>query len=610
MPPGRWVPVHEKVDVPVFKNVLYAIKILHKADKTIMPSVIIAQLATEVFSNFIQGVLLLKVLLGIIEGESSFEYYVKILLLFFAAAIVYEVIIIASDYAQNIALKRVFKGLNNMIFKKACEVDVECYEDPVFYDAYQRATDILNHSIFMAFVMALSTLIGDVMALGLVIGVVTAIDPRYLVFLAPVAVVFVVEIIKSKLLYQRDLKMTTNHRVKAYSQRTVFLKDFSKDIRTSNVFAVIMRQFHRAVEDNIYIIKKYGVKLFLYSLLGSLFGEFTPIVGTYAYASYRFVSDTTLDITGFSVVLSSINSVRQTTTGIADALANLTNMALYFQNLHDFFDYEAKVVPGHKEAPPLESLEFRDVSFRYPSAEKDTIQHISFAINKGETVALVGVNGAGKTTLVKLMLRFYDVTDGEILYNGVNIREYDTASLRRRFATVFQDYKTFALSVNENVLCHAATDEERQLAEEALKQSGVWEKIQTLPDGADTVLTREFDEKGAGLSGGEAQKTAVARMFARPFDIAILDEPSSALDPIAEYKMYENLVKATKNKTVVYISHRLSSAVLSDKILVVGGGQLLECGTHNTLMEAGGEYARMFTLQASRYKEEEVSTVG
>ncbi len=608
--PRRWVPVHEEVKVPVLKNVLYAIKILNKADKTIMPSVIIAQLATEVFSNFIQGILFLKVLLGIIEGNASFEYYFKILLLFFASAVIYEVIIIASDYAQNIALKRVFKGLNNMIFKKAGEVDVECYEDPVFYDAYQRATDILNHSVFMAFVMDLSMLIGDAIALVLVISVVTSIDPSYLIFLAPVAIVFIAEIAKSKLMYKRDLSMTTNHRIKAYSQRTVFLKDYSKDMRTSNIFSVILRRFNRAVESNIRIIKNYGWRLFGYSMLTSFFGELVPIVGTYSYATYRFTSDSSLDISGFSVVLASINSVRQTTTGIADSLAELTNMALYFQNLHDFFDYETKVVKGEKMPEELETLEFKNVSFRYPNTEDNVINNVSFKINRGETVALVGVNGAGKTTLVKLMLRFYDVTEGEILYNGVNIREYDTDALRRRFATVFQDYKTFALSVYENVMCHETDEEERAVAEQALRQSGVWDKITTLPQGAATVLTREFDEHGAGLSGGEEQKTAVARMFAKPFDIAILDEPSSALDPIAEYNMYENLIKATENKTVIYISHRLSSAVLSDKILVLDGGRLIEQGTHAELMSEGGEYAEMFTLQASRYRAEEVSEVG
>ena len=607
--PRRWVPIHEDVKVPVIKNVIYAAKIIHKADKSLLPAAIIAQVSTQVFTLFFQGVLFLKVLLNIIQGNMTFEYFLKVLFLFLGVGLIYEVIIIASDYAQNIALKKIFKGLNNLIFKKAAEVDVSCYEDPEFYDAYQRATEILTRSIFMAYTMDLSMLLGNTISLVLVIGVVTAIDPVYLLFLLPVAAVFVVEIIKSKLLYKRDLSMTTNNRVKAYSQRTVFLKDFSKDMRTSNIFGVIINRFNKAVQDNIRIIKTYGWKLFIYSMIGSFFGEFVPIVGTYAFASYQFINDKGLDISGFSVVLASINSVRQTTTGIADSLAEMTNMALYFQNLHDFFDYESKVKSGKREAGEFESLEFKNVSFKYPSAEKNSINNVSFKINKGETVALVGINGAGKTTLVKLMLRFYDVTEGEILYNGINIKEYSLESLRRRFATVFQDYKTFALSVYENVICHEPNDEERKIAEQALKQSGVWEKIQTLPEFADTVLTREFDENGAGLSGGETQKTAVARMFAKNFDVAILDEPSSALDPVAEYKMYENLIKATSDKTVIYISHRLSSAVLSDNIIVIKGGKIIEEGKHADLISNGGEYAEMFELQASRYRDEEGGAV-
>ncbi len=604
-----WVPAHEE-KVPVVKNMLYAMKILHQADKTVLPFAILAQTSTAVFSMFFQGVLFLKMLLSLIEGEATFAMFAKYLLLFFAVGMVYEVIIIWCDYMQNIAWKKVYKGLNNLIFKKAAELDISCYEDPAFYDAYMRATDILTRGYFMAFAVDMSNLLGNLIALVLVVGIVTTIDPMYLLFLAPVLLVFAVQMLRSKLFYKRDLETTTNNRIKSYTERTVFLKDYAKDMRTSNVFSVIINRFYRAVEDNIRIIRTYGKKLFFYSLAGSFFGELVPIVGTYSFASYQFINNSGLDISGFSVVLSSINSVRQTATTIADSIAELANVALYFKNLHDFFDYETQVKDGALQAGEFESLEFKNVSFRYPTAKTDSIKNVSLTINKGETAAIVGVNGAGKTTLVKLMLRFYDVTEGEILYNGVNVKEYDADSLRRRFATVFQDYKTFALSVNENVLCHEGDEEEKLLAQQALMQSGVWEKIQTLPHGADTVLTREFDEKGAGLSGGEQQKTATARLFAKDFDIAILDEPSSALDPIAEYKMYENLIRATQNKTVVYISHRLSSAVLSDKIIVLGGGTVLETGTHAQLMEAGGEYSRMFTLQASRYTGQEVSDLG
>jgi ATP-binding cassette subfamily B protein len=282
-------------------------------------------------------------------------------------------------------------------------------------------------------------------------------------------------------------------------------------------------------------------------------------------------------------------------------------MALYFQYLKDFFSYEPKIVGGALEAGEFESLEFRNVTFKYPSADKNALENISFKINKGDTVAVVGINGAGKSTLVKLMLRFYDPDSGEILYNGINIKEYNLDSYRNAFACVFQDYKNFAISVFENVMCRECSEEDKLLARKALEQSGAWQKIETFENGGETLLTREFDENGAGLSGGENQKLSTARLFAKEFQLAILDEPSSALDPIAEYKMYENLVEATKQKTVIYISHRLSSAVLSDRIYVIDGGRIAETGTHTELMANGGSYAEMFTLQASRYLGEEVS---
>lgn len=610
MPQGRWVPLHEDVKVPVVKNILYAAKIMYKSDKVIMPAAVFAQTSYFVFVNFFQAVLFLKVLLSLIEGNASFSYYVKILLAFVGLSMLNEVIVVGCDYLLNVSAKRVFKGLNNMIFKKASEVDVACYEDPVFYDSYKRATDILNSGFFLGYCLQFARVIANLLSLILIVGVVATIDKAYLIFLAPVSIVFVVEIIKSKLIYKKDLSMTSNNRIKAYAQRTVFLKDFSKDVRCSNIFGVMLRNYQRAVDDNVRIIKTYGKKLFFFSMTGSIFGELVPIVGTYALASYKFYNNAGADISGFSVVLSAINSVRTCAEDIARSFAELSNMALYFQNLRDFFEYEPKITSGGKQAGELESLEIKNVSFKYPHSEKYSLKNVNIKIEKGQTVALVGVNGAGKSTLVKLLLRFYDPTEGEILYNGVNIKEYDVLSLRSKIATVFQDYKTFALSVAENVMCRECDENDKIQAEQMLRRSGAWDKIATLEDGVDTVLTREFDDNGAGLSGGENQKLAVARMFAKDFELAILDEPSSALDPIAEYKMYENLIAATENKTVIYISHRLSSAVLSDKIFVLDGGTVSESGSHAELMARGGKYSKMFTLQASSYNREDGDSVG
>lgn len=595
---------NEKEKASIAKNTIFAMKLIWKIDKGLPIGYLMAIVSEKIFSLFIQNVLFLKILLSAIDGNKDLSLYAKYLAMFFGVAAISKVIKWAGYYWSHYATKRVLQGLNNLVFEKASSLDISCYEDPDFYDNYQRATNVLQNGYFDIICWNISTILGNFIAFACIITTVFAINPVYLCFLLPVVFVFAVQIIKNKLLYKRNVEMTKNNRVKAYIQRTVFLRDYAKDIRTSNIFVVLMKRFKSAIDSNIEIYKKFGIKLFLCSLISSLFGEFIPLIGTYAYAGYEFIYTKSLTISGFSVVLSSINSIRFAVLQLAECFDELSYIAMYFQDLKKFFDYEEKIVDGLLKAEQFEKLEFKNVTFTYPGASKASLENVSFTINKGETVGIVGVNGAGKSTLVKLLLRFYDADSGEILYNGVNIKEYDVDSLRNSYATVFQDYKNFAISVFENVICHECSDEEKELAKEAMIKSGAWDKIKTLSNGGDTVLTREFEEDGVGLSGGESQKVSTARLFARDFEIAILDEPSSALDPIAEYKMYENLVKATKDRTVVYISHRLSSATLSDKIIVIDKGKIAEQGTHRELMQLGGVYSKMFALQASNYNKE------
>ncbi len=598
-------PMRERdAKVPVFKNIIYALKLVWSCDKRLLIGYLINCFASNVFVLFVQNILFLKVLLSVLDSAGSFESYLVSLVVFLVSSVVLLAVSWWANYVVHAATKNVLKRLNNKIFDKAITLDVECYENPEFYDKYQRATNVLAWGYFDMVCYSVSNIISCVASLGMVVGTVMSINPMYLLFLVPVIFVFFIETAKSKLVYKRDVEMTKNNRIKAYIQRTVFLKDFSKDMRTSNIFAVLMRRFKEAIDSNVEILRRYGVKLFIYSTVSSLFSEFIPIIGTYAFATYQFVYTNALTVSGFSVVLSSINAVRETSLGIARSFDMLVNMSLYFQNLRDFFDYEPKIISGDRIPEEFESIEFKNVSFKYPSADKYALKEVSFKIDKGETLALVGVNGAGKSTLVKLLLRFYDVTEGEILYNGVNIREYDLPAYRNIFGAVFQDYKNFAVSVCENVICHECSDEEKEKAVAALKRSGIWDKISGFDKKEDTVLTKEFDKNGEGLSGGENQKVSAARLFAKDFQFAVLDEPSSALDPIAEYKMYENLIEVTKNKAVLYISHRLSSAVLSDKIIVIGEGKVLQQGTHAELMAGEGKYKEMFTLQASSYNRE------
>lgn len=592
---------NEKEKASIVKNTIFSMKLIWKIDKGLPLGYLMAIVSEKVFSLFIQNVLFLKILLSAIDGNKDLSLYINYLAMFFVVSAISKVIKWVGYYWSHFATKRVLKGLNNLVFEKASSLDISCYEDPDFYDNYQRATNVLQNGYFDIICWNISTILGNSIAFACIITTVCVINPVYLCFLLPVIFVFAVQIIRNKLLYKRNVAMTRNNRVKAYVQRTVFLRDYAKDIRTSNIFVVLIKRFEAAIKSNIKIYKKFGIKLFICSLLSSLFGEFIPIIGTYAYAGYEFIYTKSLTISGFSVVLSSINSIRFATLQMAECFDELSFIAMYFQDLKKFFDYEEKIVDGSLTVGKFEKLEFKNVTFTYPGASSPSLENISFTINKGETIGIVGVNGAGKSTLVKLLLRFYDADSGEILYNGINIKEYDVDSLRNSYATVFQDYKNFAISVFENVICHECTDEEKKIAKSAMEKSGVWAKIETLSKGGDTVLTREFEDDGVGLSGGESQKVSTARLFARDFEIAVLDEPSSALDPIAEYKMYENLINATENKTVVYISHRLSSATLSDKIIVIDKGKVVEQGKHQELMKLGGVYSKMFALQASNY---------
>ncbi len=588
------------------KDIFYAVKIIHTHARGYLFARVAAQLAYWFFTAFIQEILFLRTILQIIENKGSFKEFAITAVLFCLSSIIATGINCSADFIISNKLKRVYKNLNFTIFEKAVRLDMAAYDNSEFYDKYQRATEIYSGGHYDNFAYYLSSVFaGGITGIFILIYVIS-IDPKILAFLLFALPLLVIESAKGKVEVKKDKDMTFHKRSKAYVKRIMYLKDYAKDMRTSNIFYVLNKRNTDACEGNIKAIKHHGKKITFYETLGGLFGETFPVVCAYLYATFRYAVERNLALGDFSVIMTAMSNLKDVVNDVGFAISTVKKESLYFENLREFLEYEEKITNGNIIASELESIEFKNVSFTYPEAKEPTIKNLNLVFNKGETTAIVGQNGAGKSTFVKLLLRFYNVTEGEILYNGVNIKEYDIESLRNRLATVFQDYKVFALSVSENILCHPVeNDEDKKIVELAIKSSGADSFVYKLPERENTIISREFDEKGTGLSGGEQQKLCVARMFAKDFDLAILDEPSSALDPIAEYKMYESLIEATKDKTVIYISHRLSSAVLSDKIYVFGDGTVQEQGTHQELMEKNGIYAEMFSLQASSYKESE-----
>lgn len=558
----------------------------------------------NVYYAVVVNVMFLETALSVIEGNGTFKEFAIRMCLIVLGKLLVDLIGYINVYTVRIKFEiKCESYINSLIFKKAQEVELGCYENPEFFDKYNRATWVIDKSGFKRIIEGSAWTIGSVVSLVLLVIYLISIDPVLLVFiLCPVAVI-AFRVFKNNIELEKEKEMTPYERQKDYVRRTILLKDFAKEIKTTNIFVVLEKRFRRAIEKNIKVIKKYGWKIALLECASDYFAEIIPVAGGFIYGCYRLIVAKDIPISEFSVLVSAITTCRNKINQLAYYFAMQQKHCLWVQNLREFLEYEPKIQSGDIIPEDFSSLEFRNVSFKYKDDADYILKNVSFKIEKGQTIAVVGHNGAGKTTLSKLLMRFYDVTEGEILYNGINIKEYDLLKYREKFASVFQDYRVFAMTVSENVLTEEVTDENKEVAVNALKMAGAYEKIGKLPNKENSLLTKEFDADGVLLSGGETQKVTIARLFARDFDIAVLDEPSSALDPVAESKMYDALLEGTKGKTVIYISHRLSSATRSDNILVFNKGVLSEHGTHAELMEKGGEYCEMFTLQASGYKE-------
>lgn len=305
----------------------------------------------------------------------------------------------------------------------------------------------------------------------------------------------------------------------------------------------------------------------------------------------------------FSMCVASASELYQGMRGLTFAWMDIAKRCNYANQFLKFLEYPAALEKGSREvAEGTHTIEFSHVGFRYPRSEQYVLKDINLKISSGEHLSVVGLNGAGKTTFIKLLCRLYDVTEGEILVDGVNIKEYSEEEYRKLFAVVFQDFKLFAFTLRENIAFGESANDER--INEVLSLAGFYEDAQKLPEGLDTMLYKSFDEHGTELSGGQQQKTAIARALYRDAPIVILDEPTAALDPVAEYDIYRRFDCLVGNKTAIYISHRLSSCKFCDRIAVFADNTIKEYGTHDELAgKKNGIYAEMFATQAQYYVE-------
>ena len=509
--------------------------------------------------------------------------------------------------------------LHRMLFKKAANVDISCYETPSFYGTYTMAANetgdraqqmVQQLSVCLAFSVSAIFTVGTMISMAWW---------SILFVMLPLLGNWLFGPRVNRLLYEREQNRIPFQRRYDYVNRTAFLQKYAGEMRLTSLFSLLKRTYDNAYDGACRNIDNTSDKIVFWSRVRNMILYPLAFEGMLLVVAYITIIHKAVPLGDFVVLSSAIMSAGTMIRYVTNMATELNKNCLFVQNLKTFLAYEPSIPEdqdGLSVTLPVQTIELRDVSFRYVGQEQDALSHVNMTLKSGEKIAIVGFNGSGKSTLVKLIMRLYDPTEGVILLNGVDIREYNVHEYRMLIGAAFQDFAMFSASVLENVMLSRVPEDRREAAIEALRESGVLDKIHTLEHGVDTRLTREFDEKGAVLSGGEQQKIAVSRAFAKASPVVILDEPSSALDPIAEYMMYETIMRLcdecdpAKGKIAIIISHRLSSAALSDHVYMLADGVLVEHGTHEHLMAQNGAYADMFRKQAEAYliSEAEVNT--
>lgn len=324
---------------------------------------------------------------------------------------------------------------------------------------------------------------------------------------------------------------------------------------------------------------------------------------SYTYVAMRTLSAAygpQISFGSFSAIISAnenfMKSFQTMFSEIADFILNLANL----EPLYDFYILDSDFEQGLEEAGDFESLEFKNVTFTYPGSDRKIIDNLSFKINKGEKISIVGVNNAGKTTIVKLLLRFFDIDSGEILYNGVNIKKISKKSLYEKITGIFQDFSIMPFTIKENIIGNK--DYEKEKTSEIIERLDLCEKIKELPNGINTYLNKDIYENATDLSLGQKQKLAIARALYQDADFLILDEPTASLDPLAESKIYEHFNEMTEGKTAIFISHRMSSSRFTDKILLLDGGRAAAFDSHQNLMKTDNLYSKLYKAQAQYFE--------
>ena len=592
----------------ILKNNLYILKLCFKAAPLCVCLKVLADVLNHAISTLI-SLYFMRYIVEAVQGNKPYGEAFALILLMFAVKVLASVLdSLGYHVVERIASIKTSALLMEMLYGQAISVDLSCYENPKFYDSYTKANEQITRYAHKALYLV-TRVIGIIVSMVISVYAIAVLEPLVLIIVV-IPVVIEQALVKkyTELKFNRDRDTTYERRQVEYVNRTVYLQDFAKDIRLTSIFTPIIKSFENAIDSMIKTSKEYGIRIGIVRFFRTIVSELFVYLGVQSLIVYQYLANSAYSFAELTTLLNAASEFSNLIGSFSWARNDIYQCGMFIENFRTFMAYETKM-PENENGKSVDinntDIEFKNVGFTYEGSEIPVLKDINMTIKKGQRIAIVGHNGAGKSTFVKLLMRLYDTTEGSIEVGGVNVKDYRLSEYRNIFGTIFQDFKIFATSVTNNVLLHGnVTEEDTKRAKEALKASGIYDKVDSFPGKMESQLTKEFAKDGIMMSGGELQKLAIARVFAKNSEICILDEPSSALDPMSEYEIFENMLKACEGKTVIFISHRLSSTVMADKIYMFEEGRILEQGSHEELMSKNGKYAEMYNMQAKKYKEE------
>lgn len=585
-----------------FSTAVHFLKLTYRISKSYIPVLIISCIfkALPPFVNIIMP----KFIIDELTNQKRVDIIIPLVFIIVVGNFILNLFNRWLDTILDIKNMGISNEFNLLTGRKIMNMDFEKIEDPEVLDLKEKAIYLINNQ------NVIERMISETMKIFThiitIIGLMTVIATLNLYIVLFTLCVVVANSFMYKKSQQACFEiykvLIPLNRISQYFDEVI--KDFSsgKDIRLYHISPLIMKKYEEYNKNSLNEFSKMFKIAWKYNGFNKINLQIQMAV-IYAYMTYK-VFTKSVGIGSFTMYASSAINFSITISDFSTAIISLRQMCKLLEPYMEFEQIKSKNIEGTKKTGDISefNIEFKNISFKYPRNKEYTLKNVSIAIKDGEKLSVVGLNGAGKTTFIKLLTRLYEPTEGEILLNGVNIKEYDYKEYMKLLSVVFQDFKLMAFSIKENIALNDYESSKDEDIERTLREAGLEKDILNLPKGINTSIYKTFEEDGIEFSGGQSQKIAISRAIYKNAPIVVLDEPTAALDPIAEFEIYSRFRDLIGKKTAIYISHRLSSCKLCDKIAIFHNGEIIQYGTHDELIkEKGSQYESMYMAQAQYY---------